>query len=120
MKFISQYNYKRNPEHYETTTPDTLTVPGDSYSVKELLIKYSQGIPVNGIERKPIYVSEKDYETLQYAVKVDRDLTDLDEVKKIVDQHEKQIKSKKEEVEQLKQQSKEARNAVPDATKLGA
>lgn len=69
-KFVNQYNYKYNPKKGEINGKPSLTIPGQSHTIQELIERHSRGIPLTYDDRL-----EWGGESEPFVIK---DLTDLD------------------------------------------
>lgn len=113
-RFRSTINFKLRKEDMETTTKEVVTVPDDSYTVKELLERHQAGIPIS------LKVPEYD---LQDEDSEDHEAIDMEQFQKlepteqqeIADIHAETLKKhreklNKEEAERKKKESEKAEN----------
>jgi len=91
MKWNTQYNPNKVTE--ETFTNPSLTIPNEALSVREILIRYSRGLPID--ERVPIYDEEND---LLDPRKMD--LADVQELREQYAAELAEIKQKKKEYDE--------------------
>jgi len=86
MKHITQNNFKYNPlKHGYTEKLPSLTVPDESYSVKEILQKFTRGIDPM-LTLIPDYDNEElndDLSEEQFTVSPIRTITDLTDIGEI-------------------------------------
>lgn len=57
MKFRTQYT--RIPATTENNSSPSQTIPNEAMSIREILVRYARGLPING-SRVPIYDEEND------------------------------------------------------------
>lgn len=58
-KFATQYNNKK-VEDREANYEPSLTIPDQSMTIKQIMIRYAKGIPISG-ERVPVYDGDEDF-----------------------------------------------------------
>lgn len=76
MKFRTAYT--KNPMDSEKLDPVSRTIQDDSYTIKEILEKFTQGVHIN-IEREPYY--NDDQESMEAPIiGGDFDLSDITEI----------------------------------------
>lgn len=72
----SQMRYK-SLKNYETNKKPSLTIPDESYTIKELLKKHTRGMMPEGLNRNGIYLEEDaTHDTLDYQKFQRMDITD--------------------------------------------
>jgi len=79
MNFNHQYNYVPHPEYYETNNEPSLTVPDQSYTIKELLMRFTSG-GMPAIAKTGTYEEDPTFEDLDPTRLGDFDLADLTEL----------------------------------------
>lgn len=108
IKVVTNNTYELLPEHLEHPVGETLTIPGESYTIQELLQKYTHGI-VPPLHREGIYEDSDSFEDNPFR-RPEADLTDIDNAQAKIEDVEKrhqQIKqTKKQKAEQKKQEQK--------------
>lgn len=88
--YRTQFNYKVG-EGREENIDESMTIPGESKTVKELLEQTVAGNPA--FEREPVYFDTDDQEVMNY-LRPGLDLTELDELREINEaQHEAILKA---------------------------
>lgn len=110
MKFKNIINYK--PSEGKKFTMPSLTVPDDTMSIRELLSRHANGLPLsNG---QPVFYADED--SLGINPKT-LDLTEWDDLKKAKDESIKEYKKyqkKLEETEQIEKYKKLAQEQQPE------
>lgn len=85
-------------EHSVNSTGESMTIPGEAISIKELLDRATQGTPL--LHREPIYFDQEDMEKIDLFYSPHIDLTDLDELaSRNAEMHEMIIRAQKAETE---------------------
>lgn len=85
---------------FETNSGEIITVPGQSYTVKELVIRYENGVPLPKV--KNMQYDEIFDEDLNPMREPDFDLTDIDKANALVEStSNKYIKYKKKKDEEI-------------------
>lgn len=98
-KFITQFNYQGS--HGEDLSPENLTAPNQEVSIRELITRFSNGIPLNA-GRQVYYDGTSDDEAfIDETLNPDFDFTDAQRI--IETQKRSQAPSKKEEKKLTKQ-----------------
>jgi len=111
----TQYNYKKQPG--EKNTGVVNTIPNEAYTIKELLEKYSHGT-LPEIGKNPNYIGEDIYEDgYDTLVKPDRDLTDIDDLKKKVEIKKQKLSTKQKQLAESKNSAKNLENKDQDEDK---
>lgn len=65
-------------------TEESVTVPDDSLSIKDILFRFSRGLPLDIYERQPLYDdSESDYNDDDFSVHPMNESLDLVEIEEI-------------------------------------
>lgn len=120
-KEMKSFNYRstystKNEIKGETNTMPSMTIPNEAMSIREILIRYSRGLPIDG--KVPIYDEENDlpdprkmdladWEELQIKFR-----KEIDEIKTA---HQKQLeaenKAKEQELEEYKQFKEQLRKS---------
>lgn len=85
MNFNHQYNYEPQPEYYEENTQPSLTVPDQSYTIKELLMRFTSG-GMPDIAKTGTYEDDPSFEDIDPTRLGDFDLADLTELQIELDQ----------------------------------
>lgn len=62
-KVLNQYTFKLKAQHKEKTRNPSLTVKGETYTIKELLEKHTRGIDPN-IERNQIWQEDPNHDSI--------------------------------------------------------
>lgn len=114
----------------EKTVGASKTIPGETYTIRELLNKHTRGILPPGIDREPIYDNEPNFDSPDFQ-KINRsDINDkkqfqretkeqqseLSNTIKKQQQHHKEKKSNKQENTQKTNNADEAATTEEDAT----
>lgn len=60
-KFQKQWDYHPDKQHYSKNTLPSLTIPNDAMSIPEMLDLYARGLPVDGMEKVPVYHGEEQH-----------------------------------------------------------
>lgn len=112
MKFRTQFNLKHKPDKGEVNNMDSMTLPDDCLSLRQLLQNHTRGISSSVTQREAIYTGDT-------LVKNHQDITDeVEEVKDLKRREkelEQQIKKEHEEQEEKsKQQAKAKKEAEED------
>lgn len=111
---VVKTGYKPKPEQQETPKGVSLAIPDDSYTVRELLQKHTQGIDP-AIARIPYFDEDVDHDSLDKTKELD--LFEREELlqqnKNYIQQQEEKIKTFLTEKEKLK--AKRASASEPDA-----
>jgi len=95
MKWNTQYNPHQVKE--ETNDSPSLTIPNEALSVREILIRYSRGLPID--ERVPIYDEENDL--------LDPRKLDLADVQALREQYQEELQNLKEKQKQQHEEQKQ-------------
>lgn len=77
-KLVNPVNFVLLPEHCEHPDPVSVTVPDESYSIRDLLEKFSRGVDP-GVMRSPSYDSDASHESVDLEKLRDSDLVDREE-----------------------------------------
>jgi|WetSurSiteA1Bulk_404760.scaffolds.fasta_scaffold92420_1 hypothetical protein len=108
MKRQTQYNFRFNPKiHAENNTLPSVTVPDESFSIKDILHKFTRGIDPM-LTRMGDYDNENctsDLEDTAFTVNPIRnvtDLTDIGEIEEFVKTTKKNEKVLLKRIEELK------------------
>lgn len=78
--YKTQHTYNWKPEYGTSITGDSKTVPGESYSIQDLLIKARGGIPLTTLVniKEGEFDSESDFDS--YVPEPDHDIVDVMEL----------------------------------------
>lgn len=60
-KFQKQWDYHPEEQHYAVNTKPSKTIPNDAMSIPEMLDLYARGLPVDGMEKVPVYHGEEQH-----------------------------------------------------------
>jgi len=113
-RFRSTYNYLHHPSDHETVKGESITEPGQSLTIKEILERFTSGIPLPQSEMH--YDDNANFDTDTTLRDPDRDLTHLDDkVNQEFEEMRKTIPSKDGKSED--KQSDSSSNAVKENTK---
>ncbi len=66
MEIRNRYNHKTLKGDKESPKGISLTIPGETYTIRELLIKHTQGVLPPGIDRQPHYAEDTDFNSPDY------------------------------------------------------
>lgn len=115
----NQYNYEQTEASFEVSSPEILTIQGDTFTIRELVSKMNQGLVP---QIRPSYNNddeEGNYDAIDYESINRLDLVEKAEIKAEIDQRvtilqqqqenekkQAQNKQKEAELEALKQQIK--------------
>lgn len=97
-KIHSQLNYISDPNLREKRKGESQTIPGEAYTIKELLEKFASGIP---LPDQSVYYDEKPtFETDTTLRDPDRDLSNLDDyIDQVIRNEQKRSSERKKEAE---------------------
>lgn len=87
----------------EKVTQPSMTVPNEAMSIREILVRYSRGLPIDA--KVPIYDEENDLpdpKKMDLADWEEMQIAARQEVKRIKEKHEKEMSEKKAEAEKRK------------------
>lgn len=104
MKFRTQYT--PIPDKGETNSLPSLTIPNEAMSIREILVRYARGLPINGA-RVPIYDVENDLPDPRKM-----DLADWEEMRK-------QVQAELDEI-RARNSGPVPQEAVPPSEAMGA
>lgn len=111
----------RNRKNYEPVYPgilefdDSITVPDDSLSVREILERFAHGQPIDEVKRTVYYGNQSDDDdTIPYDQRFGTDLTDLDNVRNDVERRAKFLQEDYDDFLKQKQKDKQKDNENPD------
>lgn len=86
MKFKTPYNSNEFPIKAEKNKMPSKTIPDQTMSIKEILIRHSRGLPISG-GKMPIYEGEDnampDMDRMELTDKMDLIQNNRDEIKRI-------------------------------------
>lgn len=85
-KIITHYNAGEYPSQGEINTDPSMTVAGESMPIKDMLIRYSNGIPIKTDPR--LRWADEEYDQPLPSI---NDLTDIDNVKEFMDNIKKNV-----------------------------
>lgn len=80
MKFRTHYNFDfSEASNFESLDSTSFAVPGQSLTVKELLINHVRGISIDPISKTPIYGDDDDpdFDDIDFSRDPMRDLSDI-------------------------------------------
>lgn len=106
IKFTTPYNYKSKEQDKENPDPVSMTIPGQSYTIKELVEKHRIGIIPNISNNKPQYSENPTFDIIDVTSLPDFDLVDGTELKELIENKIKNAKLKKEADDRLKSENK--------------
>lgn len=66
----------RKNQNNEVNTLPSLTVPDETLTIREILIRYAKGLPISSSHREPIYNEDYDGENPMFL-----DLTEVDDLR---------------------------------------
>lgn len=78
-------NARELPKDRETNYQPSLTIQGDSMSIKTIMERYARGLPVSGSHRTEVYHGDEELPDLERM--------DLSEIHDLAEQNQQQIKS---------------------------
>ena len=81
MVYQCRTKYTFEPSKGQETGDDTIVVPDESLSIRELLVRFQRGQPPIGTNREPVYDENPDSWDIEPQFAQNRDLSDLDELK---------------------------------------
>jgi len=107
-RFRTNLNYQWLPEYGELPVGESLTVPGESYSIPALLERARNGVPLNSlVEVRPdYYASEEDFDAFTH----DGDI-DLVDIHKIAEESTATIKQAEEQTQKAQTRQKSAKQS---------
>lgn len=88
-RFKTQYEYEFNPETDAESNDGTIhSVPDLSFSMQEILERFTMGLPIDD-QRRPVRYDDEEWDDEDFDVhpslELEHDLTDLDEAARFVD-----------------------------------
>lgn len=101
MEFATQYNNKRARDPERNTKP-SLTIPDQSMTIREIMIRYAKGLPISG-GRVPLYENEDGEEDFY----PDIEHMDLADRQQFLEDSKKEIELAKAEVARREKRNKE-------------
>ena len=105
IEVLNHFNYKsKQGSSYENCTGSSMTVPGESYTIQELIKKHTSGIPVN-VEIRGEYDEDPTHEDFDKREVQNMDLVDKEE---ILQQNLDKISNKKIEIQQKREEKAKA------------
>lgn len=81
MAYQCRTKYTFVPQAGLDTGQDTIVVPDESLSIRELLLRFQRGQPPIGTNREPVYDENQDSWDIDPQFAQNRDLSDLDNFK---------------------------------------
>jgi len=103
MKIKNNWNYVPSEDLCEKGGGEIMTEPGQSYSVKQLIIRYQNGLPLPRLSQQYDDIFEEDLNPFR---RPDLDLTDLTEA----NEHIEAIRTKVEQHKKTKSHEMELKN----------
>lgn len=78
-KFATWYNYHEVPKQIkaEKLNPISLTVPGQAFSIREILEKFTRGMSFDNIAKQPQFMDNPDFDSYDFTTSPDFDLADV-------------------------------------------
>lgn len=92
VRFNSQYNYVPRSGRYEQPRGESLTIPGEAKTIKQLVERLQLGVPLP--DKSPGYL-DTDLDKIDHYFQMALDLTDMDDLSD-------RIRSTKDYIEQAK------------------
>lgn len=92
-------NAKKFPTKGEKNTLPSMTIPDMSYTIQEILIRFSKGLPVTGNTAKPVYNGE--------MLVPDVKKMDISEIANLRDFMKEKIEARKQESERIGREKRE-------------
>lgn len=81
MKIVHQYNYELLDKHKETVQGESLTVPNEAFSIKEIMERSMKGLNDPSLIRQEHYQDDSDFDDVDLE-KISRlDLAEIEEYK---------------------------------------
>ncbi|AXH76041.1 MAG: hypothetical protein [Microviridae sp.] len=78
-KFRTQYNAHLYPKQYEKNNGISMTVPGQGYSLKDILEKFTNGMALD-VQHLGQYAENPDFDNIDPTLSPDFDLSDMSEI----------------------------------------
>lgn len=96
VKFATNFNnLDLKPRKPEVNNEPSMTIPGESYTVTELLGRSMRGMDIRLMERHGIYEDDPDYDSDMLILrKPDLDLTDIDSIGRRLERTKQLIKER--------------------------
>jgi hypothetical protein len=120
MKRQRIYNFKYNPlKHAESNTMPSLTVPDDSYTIKDILTRFTRGIDPM-LTRMGEYEKEQnsDLSEAQFELNPVRTIEDLSDVQELEYFLKKTEQNKEILLQRIKEQKELAESKIKEANNL--
>lgn len=105
------YNASKLPKHYEKTTGPDMTIPDQSMSIQEILVRYSRGLSTSGI-KVPIYEGETDMPDMTHWDLADREAYMSAAAEELQDIKNKLNKKARDKAQAKKEAEEKAKNPV--------
>lgn len=94
-KFRTQYNSHEFPKYYEKNILPSLTIPDQSYTIAEIIDRFTRGLNFEGI-RVPIY-SDEDFPDIRNL-----DISEIDEIRRANQKNQNELRQRLNEEEKLR------------------
>ena len=85
VRFRSPYDREIADDWYEKGGGEKMTIPGEALTVRELLLKHTQGV-LDPIQKTPYYSGTEDFDDVDPTTDPAFDLTDATEIKQDLDE----------------------------------
>lgn len=107
MIIKNHFNYQEGEASFEVSSPEIVTIQGDTFSIKELVQKMNQGLVPQ--YREGHYPDEEDIDALDYGALSNLDIAERAEIKAEIDQRVSELQ------EAVKKAEKQAQNKQKEA-----
>lgn len=108
--FRTNYNSRYLPKIREKNDLPSMTLPGQSYTIHEILFRFTNGQSLN-IEKQGSFTENPDFDDINLSNTTIQDLTDYDEVKTL---NQSKINLLSAELDEIKTKSKVKRSISSD------
>lgn len=78
-KYTNPYNYKHHPSHYETPKGESVTIPGEAYTIQELYMRSMGGLLEN-FQQRGQYDGDPTFDDYDLSKIANLDFTELSEI----------------------------------------
>ncbi|AXH77290.1 MAG: hypothetical protein [Microviridae sp.] len=114
-KFRTWYDFKLTPELMEAGGGQSMTIPGESYTIQEILSKFASGADL-ALSKNPIFTDPDDFDDLDDFRRPDYDLADTVEAEIEIKKYQALRKQKNKQPSDTTKPDDSLATAKPDAT----
>ncbi|AXH73516.1 MAG: hypothetical protein [Microviridae sp.] len=112
-KFRTWYDFKLTPDLCEKGGGKSLTIPGESYTIQEILYKFARGVSPE-LSKVPIWTDPDDFDDIDEFRRPDYDLADTVEAKTQIELY-KALRSKNKRLSDTTESNDSQATGNPDA-----